>query len=151
MIDQTNQSLGTMSTADALRLAHERGLDLVEVAPHAQPPTCRLVDYGAFVYRQEKTERKHRAKQKKVDVKGIRLTFTIGAHDREMLLQRARKFIGHGHKVKVEMLLKGRQRAFHNRGQEMLNGFAESLSDVAQKESDLGRQGHKYFLVLTHK
>lgn len=151
MIDQENKPRGAMATADALRLAHDQGLDLVEIAPQAQPPVCRIADFGAFLYRQEKTERKQRARQKKVDIKGIRVTYNIGAHDRDMLLERARKFIEQGHKVKIEMLLMGRQRAFRDRGQENLKEFAAQLADVVKVESDMGRQGHKYFLILVKK
>lgn len=151
MIDQDNKPHGAMAIADALRLAQSQGLDLIEIAPQAEPPVCRIADFGAFLYRQEKTERKQKARQKKTDIKGIRVTYNIGAHDRDMLLDRARKFIEQGHKVKIEMLLMGRQRAFRDRGKESLKEFAEQIADVAKVESDMGQQGHKYFLILVKK
>ncbi|MFC1662668.1 translation initiation factor IF-3 [Patescibacteria group bacterium] len=151
VIDENNERIGVVSLDQARRLAEERGFDLVEVAPQAQPPVCRIVDYGSYIYHQEKTERKQKAKQKKTDVKGIRLTFNIGDHDRDMLIGRSRKFLEQGHKVKIEMLLMGRQRAHGERGKQMLNQFSESLSDIAKVEQDMGRQGHKYFLILTKK
>lgn len=151
MIDDKNNALGPKPIAEAMRLAQAQGLDLVEIAPQANPPVCRITDFGAFLYRQEKTERKQKAKQRKVDIKGIRVTYNIGDHDREMLLDRARKFLEQGHKVKIEMLLMGRQRAFRNRGLEGLKEFADRLADVAKVESDMGQQGHKYFLILVKK
>ena len=137
-----------MPTAEAQNKAKGLGLDLVEVAPNAKPPVCRILDYGAYIYHQEKTERKQKAKQKKSEVTGIRLTYNIGEHDREMLQNRAKKFIEQGHKVKIEMLLMGRQRAHRDRGEEMLREFSKSLSDIAKIEQGIGKQGHKYFIIL---
>src|SRR3989344_5053598 len=81
VIDDQNKYLGTMDTAQALALAQERGLDLVEVGPMSKPPVCKILDFGAFIFRQEKQLRKAKAKQKKVELKGIRLTFGMGQHD----------------------------------------------------------------------
>ncbi|MFH0951986.1 MAG: translation initiation factor IF-3 [Patescibacteria group bacterium] len=151
VIDDNNNRLGVMATDRAMNLAREQEIDLVEVAPNAKPPVCRIIDYGAFIYHQEKTERKQKARQKKTDVKGIRLTFNVGEHDRNMLIDRARKFISQGHKVKIEMLLRGRQRAYQDRAYTMLKEFGEAIADLARPEQDISRQGHKFFIILTRK
>ncbi len=103
--------LGVMSSAEALDLAKSQGLDLVEVAPKANPPVVKVLSYDKYRYHLEKTLRQQKKKQKKVEVKGIRLSVRIGVHDLEFKARQAEKFMREGNKVKVEMFLRGRERA----------------------------------------
>ena len=111
VIDDTGTALGQMETDKALALAQSKGLDLVEIAPMARPPVCKILDFNAFLYQQEKLLRKSKAHQKRVELKGIRLTFKMGEHDREVRLRQSRAFLDDGHKVQLEMRLRGRENA----------------------------------------
>ncbi|KKW34761.1 MAG: Translation initiation factor IF-3 [Candidatus Giovannonibacteria bacterium GW2011_GWA2_53_7] len=137
-----------MPTSEALRLATERGFDLVEVAPTANPPVCKLLDFGAYQYQLEKTERKARAKQKKTDVKGIRLSLKIGRHDLEFRVNLAKKFLDQGHKVRVEILLRGREKAHRGMAVDILNQYVASLGEGAIVDQPLSQQGGKLFLIV---
>lgn len=131
-----------------MQLARDQDLDLVEVSPVANPPVCKIMDYGAFQYQQEKRERKHKAKQKKVEIKGIRLGLNIGAHDLEIRKNQALKFFEKGDKVKVELILRGRERAFADRARTIMEDFAKSLGDSATIESPLSRQGGRLSILV---
>ena len=109
------------------------------------------MDYGAYQYQQEKKERKHKAKQKKVDIKGIRLGLNIGAHDLEIRKNQALKFFAKGDKVKVELILRGRERAFADRARTIMENFAMSLGDSAVIEQPLTRQGGRLALLVAKK
>lgn len=151
LIDENNQNLGVISSYEAKNIAQERGYDLVEVNPKADPPVCKLLDYGAYMYQLEKQERKAKAKQKKSEVKGIRLSFKIGKHDREVKLKNTQKFLDQGHKVKIEMLLRGREMAHKEMGLEMINNFVKELGEKVETEQPLARQGRKYFIIVYKK
>lgn len=111
MIDAEGQMIGVMPTAKALELARERGLDLIEVSPKAQPPVVKILSYDKYRYHLDKAAAAQKKKQKKIEVKGIRLSVRIGAHDLEFKVKQAEKFLSQGNKVKVEMFLRGRERA----------------------------------------
>lgn len=149
LIDEAGVSVGTISTAEALRMAQERGFDLVEVAPHARPPVCKLLDYGAYQYRLEKQERKAKANQKRVEIKGIRLTFKIGDHDRTVRQETAKRFLSEGHKVKIEMILRGREFAHQDLAREKVKEFIAELGDGITTEQALSKQGNKLICVIT--
>ncbi len=134
---------------EALRTARERGLDLVEVSPVAQPPVCRIVNYGRFTYQMERQERKSKSRQKKVEVKGIRLSLTISTHDTEVRRQRARKFLDEGHKVKVEMILRGRENQHRDRARTLLSEFVAALGADVRMESPVTQQGNRLNVLLT--
>ena len=136
-----------MRTAEALKLAQERGFDLVEVAPMAKPPVCRLDDFGAFKYRQEKAERKSKAKQKKVEVKGIRLSLKMGQHDFEHRVDRAKKFLAVGDKVKIEMILRGREMQHQDRARQKIDEFLKLVGET-KVEQALSRQGKRYTMLI---
>ncbi|MBI2640292.1 MAG: translation initiation factor IF-3 [Candidatus Sungbacteria bacterium] len=129
MIDEDGKNLGTMETAEALRLAQERGLDLIEIAPTANPPVCRIMDFGKFKYDREKGEREHGKKQKEVEVKGIRVGFTTGKHDLELRARQAQKFLSAGDKVRIDMRLHGREKAHGNLAFQKLNEFLEMIGE----------------------
>ncbi len=136
-----------MRTAEALRLAQERGFDLVEIAPMAQPPVCRLDDFGAFKYRQEKAERKSKAKQKKVEIKGIRISLKIGQHDFDHRVNQAKKFMADGDKVRLEMILRGREMQHQERARQKIDEFIKILGDI-KIEQPLTRQGKRYTILI---
>ncbi|MBI4426751.1 MAG: translation initiation factor IF-3 [Candidatus Kerfeldbacteria bacterium] len=151
LIDEQGKSHGVVTTDEALRLAAERGFDLVEVAPHARPPVCKLLDFGAYQYRLEKQERKSKAHAKRIEVKGVRLSFKIGDHDRQVRLHTARRFLDEGHKVKVEMILRGREFAHQNRARENVNDFIRQLGEKVYVEQPISKQGNKLFTVIGEK
>jgi len=151
LIDENNKQLGTINTEEALRLAEERGFDLVEVSPKSNPPVCKILDYGAYQYRLEKAERKQRARQKKIEVKGMRVSFKIGKHDLEIRKKQALKFIEKGDKVKLEMILRGREMAHQDIAREIISKFIESLGENIRIEQPLTRQGNRFFVVLDKK
>ncbi|MBU0707920.1 translation initiation factor IF-3 [Patescibacteria group bacterium] len=147
LLDENNKQVGIVSTQEALRMSEERGFDLVEIAPLAHPPVCQLMDYGAFKYRQEKAVRKSKAKQKKIVVKGIRLTLTIGQHDFDHRVNQAKNFLAAGDKVKIEMLLRGRQMQHQDRAREKFDEFIKQLENV-NIEQALLRQGKSYSMLI---
>lgn len=142
--------MGELDIRDAQRIATERGLDLVEVAPQAQPPVCKLLNYGAFQYQQEKAERKQKAKQKRIEVKGIRISFKIGEHDLAVRREQSRKFLADGHKVRVEMLFRGRENAYRQRGEMLVRKFIESLGPVIIEQS-ISYLGNKMSMTVGAK
>lgn len=112
-----------MNTSEALRIAHERDLDLIEISATAQPPVCKIMDFGKFKYEREKGEREHGKKQKDVELKGIRIGFTTGKHDLEMRAHQIDKFLAQGHKVRIQMKLSGREKAHGSLALEKFNQF----------------------------
>lgn len=114
VIDEEGTFLGVMPTAKAVAIATERGFDLVEVSPKEQPPVCKLLDFGAFKYQKDKEFKQQKAHAKKVEVKGIRLSVKIGQHDLDNRLNQAIKFLEDGQKVKIEIMLRGREKAHAN-------------------------------------
>lgn len=127
VIGEEGEPLGVMTTAEALALAESRGLDIIEVSPKAEPPVCRLGDYGQFKYQKEKEARKQRAQSKEVDIKGIRLTPRIGPGDFQMRVDQGKKFLEQGDKVKAEMMLRGRERAHVEVAKEVFEKYAAAL------------------------
>lgn len=140
-----------MPTFRAIALAQGKGLDLVEVSPISRPPICKIMDYGQYQYKQEKAGRKQKAKQKKVDIKGIRISFKIGEHDLEVRRQQIQKFFSQGHKVRVEMLLRGREKAYFNLAQENMQRFVNSLEGNINFEQEIKRLGNKLSCILVQK
>ncbi len=151
MIDERGQILGVMPTTAALQLANERELDLVEVSPLAQPPVCKIVNVGQLRYEANKKERRQRGKQRKTEVKGIRLSATISEHDMVVRVDQAKKFLEKGNKVQVMLLLRGRQKMHPEIGREMINKFTGLLADLAAVESPIEQQGGKLTAVLMSK
>ncbi|MFA6098162.1 MAG: translation initiation factor IF-3 [Patescibacteria group bacterium] len=153
VIDDQGEQLGVVDTYRALQIARDKGLDLVEVSPIANPPVCRIMDYGAYLYQQEKKEKKQKAKQKKVEIKGIRLSLKIGPHDLELRKDQAVKFLNKGHKAKIELILRGRERAHADRAREIMKNFADSLTASTQAYIEKGttQQGGRMFMIVGKK
>jgi translation initiation factor IF-3 len=131
-----------------LKLANDAALDLVEVAPKANPPVCKILDYGKYLYRQNKIDQKAKKLQKQGEMKGIRLTFKIDQHDLETKIRQAEKFLKHRSGVKVTLMFKGREAAYADLGKQKLDLFYNSLQDVAHMEQAPKKQGNSMFMIL---
>lgn len=129
-------------------MANEHGLDLVEVAPKAMPPVCRLMDYGKYLYRQNKIEQKHKKMQKQGEMKSIRISFSIDKHDLETKIRQARGFLESRNSVKVLLMFKGREASHSDLGKAKLQQFIEILKDIAQVEEQPKLQGNTMFMIL---
>ncbi len=129
-------------------MAKERELDLVEVAPKARPPVCKILDYGKYLYRQKKNEQKHKRLQKKTELKVIRISLRIDEHDLMVKVKKAEKFLKAKNSVKVTLMLKGREAAMADMGIEKLDNFFERIKDIASIESPAKRSGHTINMVL---
>ncbi len=143
MLDENNGQMGIMHINDAKTYAYEKGLDLVLIAPQAQPPVCRAMDYGKFRYEQDKREKEAKKKQQTVEVKEVQLSCRIETHDFETKANRAIKFLQEGNKVRVCLRFKGREIAHQELGREMLEKFAEACAEfgtVDKKPVLEGRQ-----------
>ena len=140
-----------MPTRDALRLAEEKGVDLVEISPNAQPPVCRLIDYSKFLYQQKKKAKELKAKQVKVEVKEIRFGPQTGEADYAFKLKHAQEFLNDGNKVKAYVFFKGRSIVFKEQGEVLLLRFANDLEELAKVESMPSLEGKKMFLTLAPK
>jgi translation initiation factor IF-3 len=141
--------VGIVPLREALSMARERNMDLVEVSPNADPPVCRIMDYGKFLYERSKRERKARKAQKSVEVKEIRLSPKIGDHDVEFRVRDAHRWLEQGCKVKVRVRFRGREITYPEIGQGMLQDVAERLSDVATIESPPRMEGRSMLMILS--
>lgn len=140
--------MGEKTLEEALQLANEYGVDLVEVAPKAVPPVCKLMDYGKYLYRQNKIEQKHKKMQKQGEMKGIRLSFSIDKHDLETKIRQAEGFLKHRNIVKVSLMFRGREASHADLGREKMQMFIDALKEVAQVEELPKKQGNTMFMVL---
>lgn len=148
MIDEAGTQIGIIPVREALQIAEERGLDLVEVAPNAVPPVCRMMDYGKFRYEQSKKEREARKNQKQVELKEVRLRPKTDDHDRDVKANQARRFLRSGDKVKFTVRFRGREMAHPDIGREMLEQIAELLRDIAIVEQKPLMEGRALSLIL---
>ena len=145
------QQLGVMALRDALNMAKDAGVDLVMVSPSANPPVCRIVDYGKFKYEQLRREKEAKKKQKTVEVKEVRLSPNIDVNDLNTKCNSARKFIEKGNKVKVSLRFRGREMAHIDSTKHILEDFAEKLSDIAVIEKAPKMEGRSMMMFLTEK
>ncbi|MCP3906144.1 MAG: translation initiation factor IF-3 [Planctomycetes bacterium] len=150
LIDENNEMLGIVETAEALRRARETGLDLVEVAADSEPPVCRILDYGKFKYEQAKKDKANRARSKTAELKEVRLgrSMKIDPHDIQIRLNQARRFLMDGHKVQIVQNFRGREMVHRNRGTERMNGIIEQLSDIAKVEMPPRQTGRRMTMML---
>lgn len=151
LVGEEGEQLGIMSARDALKLAEEAGVDLVKIAPTAQPPVCKLVDYGKFKYEQTRKDKEAKKKQKTVDIKEIRLSPNIGANDLNTKVNAARKFLGKGDKVKVTLRFRGREMAHMYKSKHILDEIAEQLSDISVIEKFPKVEGRSMTMFLAEK
>ena len=150
VIDENGEQLGVLATYKAVQIAKERGLDLVAVAPKAQPPVAKILDYGSFKYQKEKTLKKQKAQQKRVDNKEIRLTPRISDHDLNTRIKQAIKFLEHGDKVNISVILKGRERAHPELVKEMIEDYIKKIEETIEIkiEQEPKRQGNKFTAIF---
>ena len=151
LIDENGGQLGVMSTQDALRLARERGYDLIEVAPNAQPPVCRVMDYGKHKYELAKRERETRKKSKSSEVRLLRMKPQISAHDLDVKVRKLRELLGEGNKVRISLRFRGREMSRPDMGVKLLDRIAQALSDVAVVEGAPRREGRMMNMMLAAK
>ena len=140
-----------MSSKDAMKLAREAELDLVKIAPKAQPPVCKIIDYGKYKYELARKEKEAKKKQKTVEVKEVRLSPNIDTNDLNTKMNNAKKFITKGNKVKVTLRFRGREMAHMQQSKHILDDFAEMLADVAVIEKPAKQEGRSMSMVLTEK
>lgn len=148
LIGADGQQLGVLSTREALAIAEREELDLVEVAPNARPPVCRLMDYGKYLYEKQKRERESRKAQKQIIVKEVQLRPKTDEHDIQVVLKRIRKFIEEDSKVRVRLRFRGREIAHPEVAREILERVANEVSDVASVESMPSFEGRTMIMVL---
>lgn len=134
VIDENGQKVGVVPIQEALRLARERGLDLLEIAPTAKPPVCKIIDFGKYQYQQEKMARQQKAKTKQIEVKGIRITFGMSDHDMDVRARQIEKFLSEGDKVKIELVLRGREKALKDFSKEKIRKFLGKIQTPFQKD-----------------
>ena len=151
VISEEGEQLGIMSAKDAMKLAHEAALDLVKIAPKAQPPVCKIIDYGKYKYELTRKEKEAKKKQKTVEVKEVRLSPNIDTNDLNTKVNSAKKFIGKGNKVKVTLRFRGREMAHVQQSRHILDDFAKMLEDVAVVEKPAKLEGRNMSMVLTVK
>ena len=129
VIDENGKQLGAMKTFDALKLAREKDLDLAEVGPNVQPPIAKIMDYGKYIYRKKRQEKKSGPKQKEQERKTVRVGFKTGTHDLEFKAKQIKEFLNEGHIVKIELTLRGREKALAHLGKEKLNNFIKLIGE----------------------
>jgi translation initiation factor IF-3 len=151
VIDEDNKQLGILLTADALALAIQKQLDLVEIAPNQRPPVCRIMDFGKYKYEEKKKEQASRRKQHQVQVKELRVRPVTGEHDLQVKIQQARQFFADGDKVLVCCVFKGRQITHKEVGEQVINEVVKELSDIAKIEAGIRVEGKRMVLLLTKK
>jgi translation initiation factor IF-3 len=139
VINDEGKQLGEMATQEAMILARESMLDLVEVSPKANPPVCRIMDYGKHLYQQSKQLRLAKAKQKKIDTKGIRLGLKTDTHDLEFKRVQSEKFLRQGDKVKIEIMLRGREKAHQDLARQNLQNFISAVTVPYKIEDPIKR------------
>ena len=140
-----------MSTRQALEMAREQGVDLVEISPNAQPPVCRIIDYSKFLYQQKKRAKEMKQKQVKVDIKEIRFGPQTDEHDYQFKLKHAQEFLSEGNKVRAYVFFRGRSILFKEQGEVLLLRFANDLEEYAKVEQLPKLDGKKMFLYLAPK
>jgi translation initiation factor IF-3 len=149
VIDDSGERLGEFMTEDALRLAQERGLDLVEVAPTARPPVCRITDFGRMKYEKKKKESVARRNQVQVQLKEVKLRPKTDEHDFEFKVRHARRFLEEGNKVKVTVRFRGREMAHRNIGEEQCMEFFEAVKDLGVVELLPRMEGRQMFMIIS--
>lgn len=151
LIDEDGTQLGVKDTRDALALARERGLDLIEVSPTAAPPVCRIMDYGKYKYEQDKREREARKKHHLSEMKSITMRPSTDEHDFQFMMKHTKKFLGEGDKVKVSIRFRSREITHPEIAQRMLDRVIEVTSEVAVIEKPAMMEGRMMTMILSPK
>ena len=151
VIAENGDQLGVMPVKEAMKLAQEAELELVKIAPKAQPPVCKIIDYGKYRYELARKEKEAKKKQKTVEVKEVRISPNIDTNDLNTKVNNAKKFIAKGNKVKVTLRFRGREMAHMQQSKHILDDFAEMLAEVAVVEKPAKLEGRSMSMVLTEK
>ena len=148
VISSTGKQLGIISIREALNHAEDEGFDLVEVSPEAKPPVCKIVDYGKLKYKEQKSKKEAKKKQKTIEVKEIKIRPGIDTHDYQVKIKALSKFIGGGNKVKVSMRFRGREMEHKNIGVDLLKKLTDEVSEYAKVEVPPKSEGKQIMMIL---
>ena len=148
IVGEDGEQVGVMATPKALELAYEKDLDLVLIAPNAEPPVCRIMDYGKYRFERDKKEKEAKKKQTTVEVKEIQLSCRIDTHDFETKVKHAHRFLGDGNKVRVVVKFRGREMSHLDLGREMLEKFEQACSEVGQVDKRPALEGRFMSMIV---
>ena len=148
LIGETGEQLGIVSSREALRIAEEAGLDLVKISPNATPPVCKVMNYGKFLFEQNKKAKEAKKNQKVVEIKEVWLSMTIDVGDLNVKAKQAQKFLAAGNKVKVSIRMRGRQMAHSELGLEVMSKFYEIVKDFGTMEKNPLTEGRNIWMML---
>ncbi len=148
VVDENGKQVGIMILEEAIRMARSRGYDLVEVAPNANPPVCKFINYDKYRYELAKKEKEARKKQVVMKIKEIRMTYNIDTHDLNVKKKKIREFLEDGDKVKVGIFIRGREMVHLDKAEEILNSIAEEMKDIGYVEKRPSMEGKRYTMVL---
>ncbi len=151
VVSEDGDALGVMDTRDAIQKARESGLDLVEIAPNAQPPVCRIIDYGKFLYEQKKKQHEAKKKQVTVQVKEIKFRPATDDHDYDYRKERARGWITDGDKVRATIAFRGREMTHRELGSKILARLRDDLADISDVEVTPKMEGYQMFAIFVPK
>lgn len=151
VIDPEGKQLGILAVKEAIRIAEERGLDLVEVAPNSQPPVCRIMNYGKYKYQQSKRTQEARKHQTVIHIKEVKVRPRTEEHDFQFKLRHVKRFLDEGNKVKISILFRGREIAHPEFGKEMLNRFVEGVKDMMVIEQSPRLEGRNMVMIMAPK
>ena len=140
--------MGIIDTQKALDIARERGFDLVEVVPNAQPPVCKLLNFGKFLYRMAKQEKRHNARQKKSEIKAMRISINTGKHDLEVKAKKIVEFLDQGHQIKTEIILKGREKQHRELARQKLQEFISIIPATISPAQAVKSTPRGFFIVI---
>lgn len=151
LVDAEGEMKGVVEVSKAIELAEEEGLDLVEVSPNADPPVCKILDYGKYKYEQQKKANEARKKQKTVDVKEVKMSPRIEKNDYDVKMRNATRFLEDGNKVKVSMRFRGREMAHQDTGRDLFAQMQEELDELAVVELEPKFEGRQMIMILAPK
>ena len=149
LIDQDGENAGVVTPAAAIEMAEEVGLDLVEISPGANPPVCKIMDFGKYKYEQQKKAVEAKKKQKIIEIKEVKFRPNIDTHDYDVKMRSVTKFLGEGDKVKVTLRFRGREMAHQELGRELLQRIAGDIEDVAKIEAMPKMEGRQMIMVVS--
>ena len=149
LIDADNENRGIVSIKEALAVAEEAGLDLIEISPQANPPVCKVLDYGKYRYEQQKKKNEAKKNQKVVEIKELKLRPVIETHDYEVKMKQAKKFLEQGNKVKFTMRFKGRELSANDMGKQIMSQIIEDLDNCAKVDSEMKLEGRQMMMILS--
>ncbi len=144
-------ALGVFLTSEAIQRAKNQGMDLVEIAPQARPPVCKILDYGKFKYEAQKKKSAAKKNQKTFDVKEIKVRPAIGSHDYEIKMNRAKKFLESGDKVKFSLMFRGREMAHQELGQQLMQRIKDDFAELVKVEHEPKQEGRQIIMVVAPK